>query len=413
MNRSGLRTGAMLLALSGAGMLVGHASEPDDSGKANKPGDALPGLTPDQRALFEIGEAEFEHEFTPSEGLGPVFIEQSCVTCHSLGGIGGGDSLENSNHLVRRFATFNPDGSYNNLAALGGDVLQTRSIAEFVAGCTVQGELVPPEATIHSMRNPLPMFGAGLVDAIPEASILARVGDQGDGVHGRANLDAGGHPGRFGWKAQGNALIGFNATAFNGTMAITTPQSPTENLPQGQVMPAGCTNADLGASTPNDVGGTRLLRISAWAALLAPVRPKQLDAEAQRGERTFDAIGCNKCHVSTMTTGVYQLAIPGGGTIPVDALSNQTVALYSDLLLHDMGAELDDQVTMRQAHGRDFRTAMLWGIRLRERFLHDGRASTVDEAILAHGGEAQIIRDRYTALLPDDRCALLHFLDRL
>ncbi len=392
-----------------------HEEQDEDDGDAPpiKPGDPLAGLTPEQRALFNVGEEDFEYEFDPDEGLGPVFIERSCVACHALGGIGGGDSLEDPNHFVRRFATLNAQGAYDPLAALGGDVLQTRSIAGLVPGCNVKPEEVPAEATIHSLRNPLQLFGAGLIDAIPDATILAGVGDKGDGVNGRANLDAAGHPGRFGWKAQGSALVGFNATAFNGTMGITTPQSPNENKPQGQPIEAGCTDGALGAPTPNDQGGVRLFSISAWAALLAPVEPKKLSHEAIRGQTIFNGIGCNKCHTPVLMTGDYNLSLAGGGSMHVDALSKKPAALYSDLLLHDMGPGLDEQVTMRQAKGRDFRTAPLWGIRLRERFLHDGRASSIDEAIQAHGGEAQIIRERYMSLSKSHRHAVRKFLRRI
>jgi CxxC motif-containing protein (DUF1111 family) len=375
-------------------------------------GDPLPGLTPDQRKLFFLGEAEFVREMLPRDGLGPVFIERACVTCHALGGIGGADPGVDPNHFVRRFATFTM-GAYDPLAALGGDVLQTRSIAPLQPFCNVAPEVVPPQATIVARRNPLQVFGTGLIDAIPDAAILAGAVDRGDGVRGRPNLDPNGRPGRFGWKAQGNTLLAFSAVAANGTMGMTTPQQPNEPRPQGQDIPPGCTNADVGATSPNDATGAFIVNTTAWQALLAPPTPLPLDHETARGKRLFLDIGCAKCHTPELRTGNYSVQLVNGTTVPVEALSNKTAALYSDLLLHDMGPGLDEKIVMRQAQGSEFRTAPLWGLRVRRRLLHDGRATTVHEAIVAHGGQAQIIRNRYLALRDWDQLALRRFLRSL
>ena len=381
---------------------------------AISPGDPLDGLTPEQLALFFFGEDEFVRERVPSDGLGPVFIERSCLACHAQGGIGGADDLTDPNHFVQRFATINAAGAYDPLAAFGGDVLQTRSIAGEVAGCNVAPESIPSVATIHSTRNPLPMFGIGLMAAIPQATILAGAIDRGDGVHGRPNLDATGKAGRFGWKAQTNDLAPFNGAAANGTMGLTSPFAPGEQNPSGSPAPAGCTNADLGASSPNDPIGESLLAITAWEIMLAPVEPaKKINGTRAHGQELFEEIGCAKCHTPSMQTGDFSMPLVGGGTMFVDAVSNKTAHLYSDLLLHDMGEGLDEQVTMRQARGRDFRTAPLWGIQLRTRFLHDGRATSIHDAIVEHGGEATIIRDRYLALDPNDQRALRRFVENL
>ena len=377
-----------------------------------QPSDPLPGLTEAQHQLFLLGRAEFEREMLPRDGLGPVFTERSCAACHLLGGLGGADALRDRNHLVRRFATLTA-GAYDPLAALGGDVMQTRSLRGIQPGCDVAPEVVPPQATILALRNPLPVFGDGLIDAIPDATILAGAGPKGDGVNGRPNLDAMGRPGRFGWKAQQNTLLSFSAGAANTAMGLTTPLSPNEQLPQGQPIPAGCTNADVGAQTPNDASGAILFSITAWQALLAPVEPRHRSFEARYGEQVFDDLGCAKCHVPVLRTGSYALPLRDGGTLPVDALSNKPARLYSGLLLHDMGPGLDEQVVMRQARGSEFRTAPLWGLRLRERFLHDGRATSVHQAISLHGGTATTIRNRYLRTSEWNRRALLAFLRTL
>ena len=382
---------------------------------AIEPGDPLPALRTEQQALFNAGGIVFAHEFVASEGLGPVYIERSCVSCHAQGGIGGSDSLDDSNHFVQRFFTLGIDGTYNPLESLGGDILQTKSIAGLQPGCGVLPESIPALATITSKRNPQALFGSGLIEAIPDATILGGAVDQGDGVKGRANLDdSGRRPGRFGWKAQGVSLVPFIAKVFRDIMGITTPWSPIENMAQGQPVLPGCSDADVGAPTPNDPDGSFVYSVSAWVALLAPPQPKNMDSEATRGEHVFISVGCNKCHTPTMLTGDYNLPLAGNPAMHIEALSNKPVALYSDLLLHDMGPDLDDQVRVRLAKGRDFRTAPLWGLQLRIRFLHDGRARSPDEAIRMHGGEAQIIRDRYYVVLAeDDRKAVLKFLSRL
>ncbi len=412
--------------LVGAGVVAGCGGSPDGamqelnvgqgvqavSAPSLKPGDPLPGLTPEQQALFQLGRADFVHRFLPREGLGPVYIEDSCVNCHALGGVGGADSLADPNHLVERFATLTA-GKYDPLARLGGDVLQTRSIAGEQPFCNVPPETVPPEATIVALRNPLQIFGAGLIDAITDATITGGAGPKGDGVNGRPNLDAMGRPGRFGWKAQGRTLEAFTATAANGTMGLTTPLLPNEPLPQGNPIPPGCTAADVGYTMPNDVTGAILKNTTAWEALLSPTIMKKRNPEAEHGKQVFGDLGCDKCHTPALTTGSYSLQLLNGTLLPVAALSHQTAALYSDLLIHDMGPDLDEQVTMGQATGTEFRTAPLWGLHLRKNFLHDGRADNVSDAIEWHGGQALIIRQRYQALSDGDRRDLLRFLRTL
>lgn len=400
------------LLMAGCGVEPMTIGEPAHPISAARPGDPLPGLTPDQLALFRLGEAEFVRVFQPREGLGPVFIERACVACHALGGTGGADDLSDLNHIVFRFGKIT-GGKYDPLKSEGGDVQQTRSIAGEQPGCAVPPEQVPADATIQAGRNPLQVFGAGFIDAIPDAAILAGAGPRGDGVNGRPNLDAMGRPGRFGWKAQGTTLFAFSATAANGTMGVTTPPSPAENLPQGQPIPPGCTAADVGYTNPNDITGAFLINTTGWEALLAPPEPRRLGAHARHGKQLFSDVGCGKCHTPELSTGDYSVRLPSGALLPVAALSHKQAALYSDLLIHDMGPDLDEQVTMGQARGTEFRTAPLWGLRHRVAFLHDARAGSIEEAIDWHGGEAQAIRDRYYALSDDDQRALLAFLRAL
>jgi CxxC motif-containing protein (DUF1111 family) len=412
-----MRLNHLLLPVLSAAIGCGAEAPPTATAEAElrriRPGDPFPGLGPVERALFTEGHRRFTSDLAIGEGLGPVYIERSCLSCHGLGGVGGADPGTDPNHFVQRFATLNADGSYNNLAALGGDVLQTRTIAGRAPSCSVPAEVIPPEATLHAVRNPQPMFGIGLIAAIPDATILANAVDRGDGIHGRPNLAPNGRPGRFGWKAQTEDLALFNAIAANGTMGLTSPLSAAEQRPQGQPLPAGCTEADLGVASPNDSGGAIIQAITAWEVLLAPVATRPIQGAAARGQALFTEIGCAKCHLPEMATGAFELTLSDGSRLPIPAVSNTTAALYSDLLLHDMGPDLDEGVVMRQARGSEFRTAPLWGLSLRERFLHDGRATSIHQAIAAHGGEAAVVRDRYLALPRHDRRAIRKFLRRI
>jgi CxxC motif-containing protein (DUF1111 family) len=422
-NRSGLAVAAVAASLLGStvGVVVYKTTRHDvrpapvvpRTLALGKPGDPLRDLTPELYALFNAGEDQFLHEFSIAEGLGPVFIERSCVACHAQGGVGGGDALDDSNHALRRFGKVRPDGSFDPMTEQGGDVLQTRSISEIDSRFAVDPERVPSDATVHSARMPPAIFGAGLIDAIDDATILAGAIDEGDGIHGRPNRDASGRVGRFGWKAQRSTLEAMSATAMALTLGITSPRYPDENRPRGAPIPADVSDAALGATTPNDIGGRRARELTAWAALLAPIAPLTTIGEAMRGAEIFGSIGCGKCHVTSMATGDYQVHAPDGHVIHVDALSRKSAALYSDLLLHDMGPDFDDPIPAGDARGTDFRTSPLWGLRLRRRFLHDGRAASVDAAIRGHGGEATNVRDRYLALGKSDSRALLQFLSSL
>jgi CxxC motif-containing protein (DUF1111 family) len=214
-----------------------------------------------------------------------------------------------------------------------------------------------------SVRNAPPLFGAGLVDRIPDAAILAQ--------NGRANV-VGGRVGRFGWKADTATLEQFVGDALRTELGLTNPIAPVDLV-------AACDSARL------DVDASVVDAVAAYVGgLPAPT--------VQAGDHTvFDAVGCGSCHVSNLAG----------------------VPLYSDLLVHDMGRALDDGVIQGQARGADWRTTALWGLHDRTRFLHDGRAQTVEAAILAHNGEAEPVVQRFQALSTSDRAALLAFLGTL
>jgi CxxC motif-containing protein (DUF1111 family) len=352
----------------------------------------LPGLTTEQQAAFFAGCDDFMEEETIADGLGPVFNGKSCAECHAVPSVGGS---EPNVGVARETRIGGPNG--DPLENLGGPLLQQRAIS--LTGCNLSGEVVPPAATFVSRRLTTQVFGLGLIEAIPENTIRqnARNGGRPNFVF---NPDTGKTElGRFGWKAQVASVHQFAGDAYLNEMGITNPSFPQENKPQGQPIPPGCdTVAD-----PED-NGSGVNAFTNFMRLLAPLPQRQpVTDQVRQGEQVFSRIGCDSCHVPMMMTGPN----------PVAALSNQQVHLFSDLLLHRMGAGLADGIVQGKAEGDEFRTAPLWGLSRRDRFMHDGGSNTIEKAILRHGGDAQNARDLFGRLSPSDHDALLAYLGSL
>ena len=364
---------------------------------------ALPGLTADELAAFVRGDAEFERRFAPSTGLGPIFNNVSCASCHSADGRG---RLANS---LQRIGTSDDD----MLRAVGGPQIQDRAIPG------AEAERAPTGVAV-SLRLPPPVFGVGLIDAIPEAAILANADADdrdGDGISGRPNWvrpsdyapdapsnAAGQRVGRFGRKAQTATLLEQTVEAYHQDMGITSDFRPRENHNPLSSVPAEA--ADRVADP--EIPPATVLAVVHYLRTLAPPYVGGDTEQRRQGKTLFASVGCVRCHVSTLTTGPN----------PVAALSNKPAELYSDLLLHDMGDALADNRPDGGATGREWRTTPLWGLRLMRQFLdgqaflmHDGRARTVEDAILLHGGEAKLSRDAFVALTPSQRRALLDFVE--
>ena len=362
-------------------------------------GGPIAGLSPADRTAFRDGQQEFLKRQTPQEGLGPVFNGVACAECHRAGGVGGSSPDLRVSRVTRIGAIVK--GTYSDLTEVGGPLLQARSLREFFPNYPIPGEVVPKQAQFVSHRITTPLFGVGLIEAIPAATILARAAStQPDGVKGVPNMltnpETGkSEVGRFGWKAQHSSLHVFAADAYLNEMGITNQLFPHENLPQGKVIPPG---ADI-VPDPEDQGADVDI-LATYMRFLAPPAARIANA---RGAQVFDSIKCTACHMPSMKTGF--------STNP--ALSNQTVSLYSDLLLHKMGPKLADGIQQGRAQGDQFRTAPLWGLAARSFLMHDGRATNVDQAIRAHDGEALASVGRYAKLGNADRQALMQFLNGL
>jgi CxxC motif-containing protein (DUF1111 family) len=361
-------------------------------------GDPLPGLAPADLAAFEAGLEEFQSIETAEGGLGPVFNGTSCAGCHSAGGVGGA-----SEQRVTRFARTSAAG-FDGLEQLGGPLLQHSAIADDAI------ERVPAQANLVVQRVTTPLFGAGLIEAIPDQALLqAAERPQPDGVHGRAALVldvASGQQrvGRFGWKAQLATLPSFAGDAYLNEMGITNRYFGSENAPNGNLALLRrfdrVRDIEDAVDPATNKGDTDLA--ADYMRLLAPPPPLRATASTLAGGRVFQQLRCTACHEPVLQTGPH----------PVPALAFQPVSLYSDLLLHDMGS-LGDGMEQGAARGADMRTAPLWGLRARTSFLHDGRASSVHDAIRAHDGEGRAARQRYEALPPGPRQQLLEFLNAI
>jgi CxxC motif-containing protein (DUF1111 family) len=407
------------------------------AGQVANIGDPVPGLTAQQLALFSAGKAMYQREFTVADGLGPIFRGKSCAECHASPVVGGQDPLGTANNVTHFM--INNQGQFFLALEFGGPVVQHRSIhgEPGGAGCNIQGESVPamPGVTT-SLRHSPPVFGFGLLDAVPDKEILEYQGKKDwkdPAVVGVANwgleLEAlvrlqaftfditrrqpAGIPrvGRFGWKAQTATVFQFATEPFNIELGISTPYFPRENSPNGAPLPPEC---KLAGAQPNDVGSQNSVKLYQFQALLGapPQLPKT--PRARYGEFLFRATGCADCHRASLHTAKdYYLANSDGTAQRVDALSNKEIFPYSDLLVHDMGPGLEDGRIMGRAGTRFWRTTPLWGNRFKNHFLHDGRATSIDAAIDAHGGESAHSTALYEALSDSQEAALLEFINSL
>ena len=363
-----------------------------------QPGDPLPGLSAAERERFARGRAVFDSVFTPETGLGPLFNAEACGECHEEPVTGGtGDEVE------RHASAFHPEGpgrACDELVALGGPVFQRRVTPALRAAVGIDSEPVPPRATAIAARTSVDIFGFGLLDAVPDSAILAYADPEdrdGDGISGRPNRFFDGRLGRFGRKALVPTLREFNDGAFVIEQGITTPAVPDEGTFGGSPFPAG---TDPVAEP--ELAGEATELVDFFVRLLAPPAPRRQSRETRQGREAFARAGCDGCHVPVLRTGDN----------PNPQLRHREVAAYTDLLLHDMGPELAD-ICFALATPSEFRTEPLMGVRLMTRFLHDGRASTLEQAIELHGGEGARSRDLFRALPAAQRAAVVAFLKTL
>lgn len=378
MERLGLLASCALAALIGCGS---HA-EPQKTLTIvrDDPTDVpLAGATTSERDRFLEGDARFDAVRRPADGLGPLYIRTACSACHDGAARGPGS--------VQKFALI---GASDPLPY--GNTVRPYSLA----GAT---PITPPSdpRVKHSLRIGPPVFGRGYIEAIADAEIERRAAEQAtrtDGVRGRVHRVRGAI-GRFGFKARIATLTEFTADAFQGDMGITSPVRPNE-LPNPDSL--------LDDDKPGvDVTQEEIDVIADYMRLLAiPQRTSH-----PRGEALFVETRCGVCHVPSLRTR---------GDYPIAALADIDASVFSDLLLHDLGAALSDGLVEGEAGPSMWKTAPLIGVRFAKTLLHDGRAHTVFDAIVAHGdpdSEAHDSVQRFLALSPADRAALVEFVEGL
>jgi len=426
---------------------LGSVFDPGPRGGDPGAGAPLAGLGASDLAAFQAGLDEFNEVASvggdstlfpdTDRGLGPRYNAESCAVCHAQPAIGGTSpalnpqvasaTLGGATNRVPWFVTetgpvrearfvLKPDGSRDGgVAALF--VISGRADA---VGCTLaQPNFGAPGNPLTGrggsgnliFRIPTPVFGGGLIEAIPDAVLIANRDASRDakhtlGINGRPNRS--GNDGtitRFGWKAQNKSLMLFAAEAYNVEQGVTN-----EIFGDERDQATGCelnpTPEDSTAFDDPAAPHSALVRFAAFMRFLAPPVPGPDNGSIVNGRKVFETTGCALCHTPTLQTGK--------GVHP--ALADQPVNLYSDLLLHDMGEGLADGIVQGVANRREFRTAPLWGLGQRLFFLHDGRTGDLVEAIAAHrsrGSEASNVIYRFRQLTDQDRQDVLNFLRSL
>lgn len=441
---SSITAGIILAAMAGS---VYGANDPGVRPGAPDAGGIFTDLTGDEKDAFKIAKEAFdaidsvrgEIEGEDDEGLGPTFNLNSCVGCHAFPA-GGGTSprvnpqiavatLHGARNTIPSFLSLNgpirevrfkkhadgsDDGGVHSLFVITGrsdappgfNLPQTNFAPHIASGNVV-------------FRIPTPLFGMGLVEAITDRTILenqranATVKAQLR-ISGRTNLNGNdGTVSRFGWKAQNKSLLMFAGEAYNVEQGVTNDLFPNDRELANQALQDGQPESGMELAT-GGIGDIEQFTIF-MRLLDAPKRrnpPGVSNASVAAGNTHFNNIGCVQCHTATMTTGRSSVA----------ALTNKPVPLYSDLLVHNMGYRLADDVTQGGASGQEFRTAPLWGLGQRIFLLHDGRTTDLEQAIRAHASdrtdvyeasEANAVVQNFINLNDSQKQDLLNFLRSL
>lgn len=359
------------------------------------------GLTGEENRRFLNGDIAFNDDiFTRETGLGPLFVANSCGTCHA------GDGKGHPFSTLTRFGQSDTTG--NLFLQQGGPQLQHRAIPGF------QPEAIPSGIPFSSFTPPA-NTGLGFVEAVSDATLLSLADEQdadGDGISGRPNwirapeycivrpgtIERNGkYIGRFGKKAAVYDLFQQTANAYNQDMGINSSYEYSSTYDNQTNDP------EVSNQTVQDV-------VFYLQTLKAPIQRNQSDPGVIAGKQLFTTLQCAKCHTPALQTGNF----------PIAALANKTFFPYSDFLLHDMGAALDDGYTEGSALTAEWRTPPLWGLGLSKNsqggqyfLLHDGRAKSIEEAISLHGGEAEQSKNSFRQLSPDDQKKIIQFLESL
>ena len=376
----------------------------------------IPELVPGD--TFALDQTHFEEQEDNKAGLGPVYNATSCVTCHQNPVTGGPSQI-----TELRVGHRDDDGNFVNPTIVindGADVIEGRSLVNDRAISPQAQEHVPDTENIRTRRGVLNTLGDGFVEAISDDTLMAIAENQsthGEGeIHGEAIqvpiLEAPGQTGvgRFGWKDQNRSLLSFAGQAYEMEIGISNRLQPKDATTVSK------TTSDP-EDTPDSLGMDDIDHFAQFMrGTKVPPRDETLAAtpQAREGHELFHRIGCKTCHVESIVTAPPGTPINGGIFIVPEALGNKIIHPFGDFLLHDVGTgDGIVQTTGLQETADKMRTAPLWGLRTRTRFMHDFESLTLEDAIRRHRGEARRVAERFRDLTPREKQQLITFLNSL
>ena len=360
----------------------------------------------------------FMEEDDIAGGLGPVYNARGCVDCHANPVVGGGSTVSElrAGHRDAHGNFVNPTITLND----GSTAIADRSLVNDRAICSQAQERIPGSETIRALRATTSTLGDGFVEAVDDATLISIAINQTRLTHGRisgqvvqvpvAEAPGQSRVGRFGWKDQQASLLSFAGDAYVNEQGITNRLFSADSTSLCDNVP------DIEDDTDSASG---LQDIDKFASFIrsTKVPPRDTDLavtpDAQQGEQLFHSVGCDLCHVSSITTAPAGTAINGGAFKVPEALGNRVIHPYSDFLLHNVGTGDGIVQNGPQNTANKLRTTPLWGLRTRSRLMHDLLSATRADAILRHGGEAAFVTNNYRALTARQKKELLIFLDSL
>jgi CxxC motif-containing protein (DUF1111 family) len=359
---------------------------------------------PSAECGFEAAAEEFTGPETADDGVGPVFNAASCAECHVAPILGG------TSQIVEKRAGFFDGRTF--IEHPGGSLIQDRA-----SDPRLLELIMPAHTNVMAFRATISVLGDGFVEAIADETLKAIQRDQPPGVRGRLIavpvLEAPGRTafGRFGWKDQHASLVSFSADAYKNEMGITSPLDPVEPTSNGHSID----DYDSVPGEPlvtDDEGVDVELFALFMRSTLAPPRDVVLAAtpDARDGSEIFDAIGCATCHTRRIVTAPPGTLVNGGAYRVSTALGNKIIHPFGDFLMHDIGTGDGIVQNGGPATRNMVRTAPLWGLRARSRFMHDGMSFDLASAIMRHQNQARVARDNFRALPSRAREKLLTFL---
>ena len=354
---------------------------------------------------FNDGRFVFEENENIAAGIGPTYNAQSCSACHDNVAPGGASQV--AEHRTGRLV----DGQF--FESLGGSLIQSRATNPEIV------ERVSPDDQVRSFRMSTSTLGSGFVECIANDTLLAIQNAQPLDLRGSAPLvpvlegDGSARLGRFGWKNQHASLQSFAADAYLNEIGITSPLFPEENTSSGVYVGYG-TEYDP-VPDPEDDGTDVLAFANFMRSTKAPSRGP-ITADAVIGEQLFTQVGCAVCHVPSITTAMPGTKINGDSFTVPRALGNKVIHPYSDFLLHEIGTGDGIPILPQPEYAStapQIRTSPLWGLRTKNRLMHDGLTFTRQEAIQRHAGQAAGVTSAYNALSTEEQNQIIAFLDSL